>query len=350
LLKPTAPTSAPPSASLESEQARLQQLLQAGQTQEAVKLLSQMAVFCARNQDFERADSYRDQLYEVDSMALKAIVAVNEVIEGEKAKALTPDKRRMWARFFDVLSTEEANAFFFALKELTLETEQNVLTQGQPNDRLYLINQGQLKITHEIESRQALIHTIGAGETVGEDTFFSVNVCTATVTALSRAKLSYLERDRLDGIKIQYPHMESHLQKICGTGRKIFDWLRQKGIDRRAFKRVNLNTKITFQVLTPDDPSSLQRSVIAELWDISKCGLSFYFQSKSPEAVRRLVGRTLGVNFALKVGGKQKEISLTGVVHGVQNHPLDEYSVHLQLRRNFSDEAIKTIFRLADQE
>ena len=46
---------------------------------------------------------------------------------------------------------------------------------------------------------------------------------------------------------------------------------------------------------------------------------------------------------------KQKEVALTGVVHGVQNHPLDEYSVHLQLRRNFSDEAIKTIFRLAEQ-
>ncbi len=334
--------------SLETEQARLKQLLQEGQTQEAVKLLSQMAVFCARHHDFEHADGFRDQLYEVDSMALKAILAVNEVIEAEKAKALTPDRRMLWAKFFDALSTEEANAFFFALRDQTLESEQIVLAQGKPNDRLYLINQGQLKITHEHESRQALIHTIGAGETIGEDTFFSVNVCTATVTTLSKVKLSYLERDKLDGIKIQYPQLEAQLQKLCGTGRKIFEWLRQKGIDRRAYRRVNLNTKITFQVLTPDDPSTLSRLVTAELWDISKCGLSFYFQSKSPEAVRRLVGRTLGVNFTLAAGGKQKEISLTGVVHGVQNHPLDEYSVHLQLRRNFSDEAIKTIFRLAD--
>jgi hypothetical protein len=334
---------------LEAEQSRLKQLLQQGQTQEAVRLLSQMAVFCARNKDFERADSFRDQLYEVDSMALKAIVAVNEVIEAEKTKALTPDRRQMWARFFDALSIEEANAFFFALKDLTLESEHTILSQGQPNDRLYLINQGRLKITHEHETRQALIHTIGPGETIGEDTFFSVNVCTATVTTLSNAKLSYLERQKLDGIRIRFPTLESQLQKICGTGRKIFDWLRQKGIDRRAYRRVNLTTKITFQVLTPDDPSKLQHAVIAELWDISKCGLSFYFQSKSPEAVRRLVGRTLGVNFTLPVGGKQKEISLTGVVHGVQNHPLDEYSVHLQLRRNFSDEAIKTIFRIAEQ-
>ncbi|MBI5062277.1 MAG: cyclic nucleotide-binding domain-containing protein [Desulfatitalea sp.] len=349
-MKPSAPSGAPTSLNLESEQSRLKQLLQEGQTQEAVRLLSQMAVACARNQDFERADGFRDQLYEVDSMALKAILAVNEVIEAEKGRALTPDRRMMWARFFEMLSTEEANAFFFALKEQTLESEQTVLVQGEPNDRLYLINQGQLKITHEHESRQALIHTIGAGETIGEDTFFSVNVCTATLTTLSRVKLSYLEREKLDGIKIQHPLLETHLQKICGSGRKIFDWLRQKGIDRRAVKRVNLNTKITFQVLTPDDPSTLQRSVIAELWDISKCGLSFYFQSKSPEAVRRLVGRTLGVNFTLAVAGQKKEISLTGVVHGVQNHPLDEYSVHLQLRRNFSDEAIKTIFRLAEQD
>lgn len=333
----------------EQEQARLNQLIQNGKTNEAVQLLCQMAMASARNQDFERADGFRDQLYEVDSMALGAIIKVNEVIEAEKSRALTPDRRKLWARFFDGLSAEEANAFFFALKEQSLEAEQKVLVQGEPNDRLYLINQGQLKMTHEREERQALIHTIGAGETIGEDTFFSINVCTASLTALSKTHVSYLERDRLDGIQIQFPLLETHLQKICGSGRKIFEWLRQKGIDRRAYKRINLSTKVSFQVLTPDNTATMQRAVTAELWDISKCGLSFYFQSKSPEAVRRLVGRTLGVRVALTSGGQQKEVALTGVVHGVQNHPLDEYSVHLQLRRNFSDEAIKTIFRLAEQ-
>lgn len=94
----------------------------------------------------------------------------------------------------------------------------------------------------------------------------------------------------------------------------------------------------------------MQQPVAAELWDISKTGLSFYFQSKNAQAVSRLVGRTLGVTFNLTVDGRQKEVALTGVVQGVQVHPLDEYSVHVKLKRNFSDQAINTIRSIAEQK
>jgi len=327
----------------------LQKLIQSGRTEEAVKLLSQLAIACARNNDFERADAFRDQLYEVDNMALSTIVTVNEAIEAEKSKALTPDRRRLWARFFKELTPEEANAFFFALKEVTLDGEQTILRQGQPNDRLYLVNHGQLKMVHDREDKQVLIHTIGAGDTFGEETFFSINVCTVSVTALSKARLNYLERDKLEGIKIQFPTLERSLKKLCGSERKIYDWVRQKGIDRRAQRRINLNAKVWFQVLSTDNNPAMQRPVAAELWDISKSGLSFYFGSKNRQAVRRLVGRTVGVRFQLTSSGKPKEVALTGVVQGVRDHPLDEYSVHIKLRRNFSDEAVKTIYRISEQ-
>ena len=332
------------------QETQLQQLIDSGRTEQAVALLSQLAIACAKQNDFERADLFRDQLYEVDSMALNEIVKVNEVIEAEKSKALTPDRRRLWVRFFDGLSIEEANAFFFALKEMMIDEEQTILHQGQTNDRLFLVNHGQLKMIHEGESRQLLIHSIGPGDIFGEDTFFSINICTVSVTALSKVRVSYLERDRLEGMKIQFPLIGKQLQKICGGGNRIFDWLRQKGMDRRSFKRINFQTKVWFQVLTPDETAAMQRPVAAELWDISKSGLSFYFQSKNSEAVRRLVGRTLGLRFSLVSGGKEKQVALTGLVQGVQNHPLDEYSVHLKLKRNFSDEAIKTIHRIAEQK
>ncbi len=335
-------------AMTEANEATLKQLIETDQTEEAVKLLCKMAMESAKKGDFERADSYRDQLYEVDSMALSAIVTVNEAIEAEKSKTLTPDRRRLWAAFFHELSPEEANAFFFALRDVTLKSETRILEQGQANDRLYLVNHGQLKILHDRDDRQVLIRTLGPGDTLGEQTFFSINVCTVSVVTLSEARLSYLERDKLEGMKIQFPMMERSLQKLCGSERKVYDWLRQKGIDRRVHNRINLNTKVWFQVLTPDENPAMQRPVTAELWDISKSGLSFYFGSKNRQAVRRLVGRTIGVRFNLVSGGKQKEVALTGIVQGVQDHPLDEYSVHLKLKRNFSDDAVRAIHRIAD--
>lgn len=331
-------------------EALIDQLVQEGETQEAVKLLTQMAVDSARNQDFSKADALRDRLYEVDSMALSAIVVVNEVIEAEKSKFLENNRGGLWQRFFDKLPKEEANAFLFALSEMQLAADQVLLYQGEANNRLYFVSQGQLKTYYDGENKKVMIRQQGPGHIVGEDTFFSVNVCTLSVAALSQARLAYLTRERFDILAKQFPLFSRHLQKICLPGKKTFDVLRQKGIDRRKYKRINYQTKLWFQVLSSGSHQTLMKPIAGELWDISKTGLSYYFQHKNRTTVRNLLGKTLGLRFNLTVDGRLKEISLTGVVHGVQNHPLDEYSVHIQLNRKFSDEAINTIRRIAESK
>lgn len=327
--------------------ALIDQLVEEGETQEAVKLLTQMAVDSARNQDFSKADALRDRLYEIDSMALSAIVSVNEVIEAEKSKFLENNRGGLWQRFFDELPKEEGNAFLFALGEMQLPADHVLLSQGTANDRLYFVSQGRLKVYHDGENKKVMIRQLGPGHIVGEDTFFSVNVCTLSVAALSQARLAYLTQERFDILTRQFPFFSEHLQKICLSGNKTFDLLRQKGIDRRKYKRVNYQTKLWFQVLSEGNQETMQKPIAGELWDISKTGLSYYFQFKNKRAVRNLLGKTLGLRFNLTVNGRLKEVSLTGVVHGVQNHPLDEYSVHIQLNRKFSDESMNTIHRIA---
>lgn len=333
---------------ISDQEARLEQYLRAEQTDKAVQLLYQMAVDSARNKDFERAEELRDRLYEVDSMAISVIVKLNEIIEKEKSAALTPDRRSLWSRFFDGLSAEEANAFFFALQNLEMDEDQTVLQQGMTDERLFLVERGQLKVVHDNANKQILIRRLGTGDIFGEETFFSVNVCTASVITLSQVALRYMDRGVLERLRSRFPILESSLHKICCSGRTTYDWLRQKGADRRSARRINLHTKIEVQMLAPGVKNALQRTLTAELWDISKSGLSFYFQSKNKDAVRRLIGKTLGMRLNLSTGNQQKEVALTGIVQGVQNHPLDEYSVHVKLNRQFSDSAIHTLNRLAD--
>jgi hypothetical protein len=167
------------------------------------------------------------------------------------------------------------------------------------------------------------------------------------VKTLTPVRLGYIEYADLEQLEKEHNALKANLEKICATGQSIADVIRQKGIDRRSFKRYNLHCKVWFQLLETDNPKALNRSVTAELWDISKRGLSFYFQSKNREAVRNLIGRPLGVKFNVSIDGKNKTIATTGVVQGVDSHPLEEYSIHLQLNRPFSDEAMKTIARLA---
>lgn len=335
---------------LAEQEAQLEQLIKSGQNEAAIKLLCQLAVECAKKNDFDQAETFRDQLYEVDSMALDAITEINNAIEAEKSKALAPDYRRQWAHIFKGLSPDEANAFFLALKEMTLEDEQFVLQQGNPNERLFLLNQGKLKIIHERDGKQMLIHTLGAGDIFGEDTFFSINVCTVSIKALSKANISYLQRDKLEGITIQYPQLEEKLAQICGRGERIVDWLRQKGMDRRAYERYRFQAKAWFQVLTPGGHDDSSNAIAAKLYDISQNGLSFYLRSEDNDYIRNLTGRTLGLNIIFEVGSKQKDLSLTGMVQGVKGHPQNEYSVHIQLRQNLSKKALGTIVKIAETQ
>jgi CRP-like cAMP-binding protein len=323
-------------------EAMIDHLVEAGQFEQASELLYQLAIENAKKRDFIKSEAFRDRLYEVDSMALTRIVEVNELIEHEKSRAITPDHRRLWARFFEGLSPEEANAFFFALKEEEFDSEALILQQGQRNDRLYLIDKGQLKQIYNNQEKEVLINRLGSGDIVGEDTFFSVNVCTASVKTLTQSRVKYLDRSDLERLKRDHALLDASLRKICCSGRSLFERLRQKGLDRRAFKRFNLNTKMVFQVLSVKE-AALRQAITAEMWDISKEGLSFYFQSKNKEAVRSLIGRTLGVRFQLTIAGEVKTLAVTGVVHGVESHPMEEYSVHLKLNRAFSDQAIKAI-------
>ena len=327
---------------------KVEHYLANGQTDEAFELLYKLAIYSARKKDFVQSEIFRDRLYEVDSTAVSRIIDVNEIIEAEKNKAITPDHRQLWSRFFDGLSPAEANALFLALRKKTIESETEILKQGQANDDLYFIEQGHVNLIYRDKEKELLIQKMGSGDIFGEDTFFSVNVCTFTVKTLTRVHLGIIDRATFQRLKNAHDGLESNLRKICGSGRSISNRLRQKGIDRRSFKRVNLHTKLSFQLLSSNTAEAMRRSVTAELWDISKGGLSFYFQSKNREAVRNLIGRNVGVRFGLRVDGKSRAIALAGIVHGVQSHPLDEYSVHLQFNRRLSDAAIQAIEKVAD--
>ena len=325
----------------------IEDLLEAGHTENAVELLFDLAISSADKKDFLNAEAFRDRLYEIDSMALSKIVKVNEAIENAKNKAFTPEFRKLWSPFFEELSDEEASALFFTLQEQTLESDKVILTQGEPNERLYLVRRGRLKVVYSDRDKELLIYTMGRGDYFGHDTFFSPNVCTASVKTLTEASLGFIERETLDNLPGGLTALASKLKKVCASGMSTFDRINQKGMDRRSFKRIKFNTKVSFQLLPSEDQKAMSRSVKAELWDISKGGLSFYFHSKNSASVKRLIGRKIGVRIKLDGEDRSRVIVAPGTVHGVGSHPMDEYSVHVKFERRFSDAAIKTIQAIA---
>jgi CRP-like cAMP-binding protein len=333
--------------SLAQRKALLKRYASKNEIDKAVTLLCKMAVASAKKGKFDIAEAYRDLLYEMDSNALVAIMKVNEFIETEKKHAKNIGLQHAWPEFFNKLSRDEANAFFHALQPMELEDDYTMLGQGKPNDRLYLVEQGKLKVVFESDNREVLIHQLGRGNVFGEDTFFSVNVCTASVVTLSSVQLKYLDQVHLKRIEQTFPVISDSLQRICAAGKQTYDYLKEKRLDRRAAKRIHLESKIAVQLLTAESSHPMQCTFHADLWDVSKYGLCFHLQSKNREFVRRMIGRSLGIRLKLEINGRFKTAAVTGIVHGVQNHDHQHYSVHVKLNPPFSDMALNTIERIA---
>jgi CRP-like cAMP-binding protein len=334
-------------STVKEKQSLLDHYIQGNEIAKAINLLAQLAVSSAKARDFTNAEVFRDRLYQMDGSALSAILKVNEIIDREKNRAITPIQKNLWPRFFEGLSAQEAGDFFLALRQVEIAGEQVVLEQGRPNDCLYLIYQGRVKLVYQNVQKQILIKNLISGDFFGEDTFFSVNVCTVSAVAFSDVTLGMLDTAALEQLKRRHSLIEENLREVCLSGRSTFDCLRQKGMDRRSEPRIRLRAKVIARVLKAHSDKQPLYTVKGELCDISRQGLSFCFYSKNTDAVRLLIGMALWVRIYLNVNGAIKELDLTGIVRGVQNHPIDELSVHMQLNRPFSPKAMKIIQKIA---
>ena len=182
-------------------EAMVERYLNSGQTGKAFELLYDLAVTCAKKKDFISSESFRDRLYEIDSMALSKIVQVNEIIDAEKEKAVTDDDRNLWSPLLEGLSANQANDFLLSLKKEVVESETQILEQGRTNDMLFLVDQGQVSLYYSDQEKEFLIARMGSGDIFGEDTFFSVNVCTASVKASARTYLRSIDKKSFEKLK-----------------------------------------------------------------------------------------------------------------------------------------------------
>ena len=331
---------------LSKQEEQIEEHIQKGDTAAAVRGLYELIVIYAKDKDFKTAEALRDRLYNTDSMALTEIINANEIIEQEKAGAISVDHRRTWSKLYDRLSTEDAGLLFHALQEQTYDGSQTVYHQGDPNNRLFFVNQGQLKIVHQIEDKEILIKNLTEGSIFGEDSFFSINVCTTSVVTMTAVSLSYLERNMVEGWQTDHPVLESQLREYCLYGDPIEDVLKRKGLDRRIYERLTISTKVSAQVISSDTNQPLSRPFTGILTDISRGVSCFFIHTRNRDTVKTLLGRKLNVGLKVPTKEGPKKVKLVGLVQGAQWHPIDKYSIHLEFIAPLQDAQTKVIQQL----
>ena len=156
------------------KQGLVKNYLDQGNREAAIKLLFELVVTCAKEKNFEAAEAMRSRIFEVDAMALGEIIRSGEIIEEEKSQTIDRGHRETWAKLYDSLSVEEANALYFGLTKATYQARETIFQQGEWKPRLYFINSGQAKIVYFQDDREVFLKAVQPGQFAGEDTFFSL--------------------------------------------------------------------------------------------------------------------------------------------------------------------------------
>lgn len=315
----------------------------------AIKSLLFLIGRYAEKKNFAQAESLREKIIELDSMALSEIIKANEIIEDAKRKPIDEDHQDTWADLYSSLTPDEANTLFVDLQDDYFSPGEIIFSQGEIKTRLFLINQGQAKHLYVQGNREYFIKKVGPGAIAGANTFFDASVCTTSLVTLTGVKVSYLDREILKQWRQTRPDLEKKLRKYSNTHGQIHHLLKRNAQDRRSQKRIPLSGRILVRLVNDND-EPVGKTLGGSLADISVGGLSFVIKAREKDSAQLLLGRKLNVQFLLPP--YMQEVDKNGLAIGVTYNTTSyeekrDYSVHIKLDENFKPGTLNDVAKSA---
>lgn len=325
---------------LSTKEKLVETYLKENKKEQAVEVLFDLIGRYAQAQNFAKAESLREKLFEVDSMALDEIVKSADIIENAKLSAMDQAHTETWSHLYKNLTKEESIALYYGMQTAVYEPEQIIFRQGEMNTNLYLINAGNVKLFYHKDKHAILLNTLGPGDIFGEDTFFTNSTCTTSVMAHSKAKLNIIEKSVLQKWQAEEPNLANKLQDYCAGLEPVKDLLKKKELERRAYPRYEISGSASIQILDKQGSKVFK----GDLEDISASGVSFIMNT-SPTAAETLLGSRLNVKFTLHGAFPEINIDQDGRVVGVHGQLFNEYYINVrweELLDNGEIDRIKT--------
>ena len=313
------------------------ELIDKGQKDAAIKLLVELIIDYADNNDFAKADSLRQTLIQTNSMALTEIISSGEILEEKKAKAIDPNHKSNWRTLYKEFSTEEATEFYFNLKTINIKPGKVIIQQGKLNDKLFFINKGILKATCKSKTREAFLKEIFAGEVCGLSTFFFISIATTSVIADTRVNISYITQKVLSKITEKLSGFDSKLHELCKKLIKInsVDIIKQQSIERRKHQRMPVKGRVAVHLMGADGKPS-EEPFYGILSDLSIGGACFKIKSSTRESARSLLGRKAMIKLIPKNGESKPTETKKGWVVSLEDHLFNDYSISFRFHAPLS--------------
>lgn len=300
-----------------------------GNTSGAVRIFVSLIKKYAGLKDIEKAEAIREKLLHTDSMAVSEIVETAEIIENARSQAIPSYLRKSWAKLNDHFSETETEALYYSMQERIFSPYEYIYTQGDRNDSLYFISEGQANSFFLKGREECILQTLGPGSIAGHDSFFLISVCTSSLVALTPSKINVLTSDSLKRITPTHGGLIPKLKSYCLGLKKPHELLRQKGLARRAHTRFKINGIIIFSVINLEG-KKVTNELRGEMADVSLGGLSFFIKTSDETQARKLLNKRLHMKFRIPVLKDGSKSERTGLIRGVIANMFHDYSIHIK--------------------
>lgn len=119
---------------------------------------------------------------------------------------------------FKELGDDERDALLSLMSETTLKRGESLFHEGDAGDRLYVIVEGKVKLSHTSDDgRENLIAILGPGEIIGELSLFDLGARSSTVTAIAPSKFLYLSHKDMMRYIDEHPTMAKSMLRELAT-------------------------------------------------------------------------------------------------------------------------------------
>jgi len=296
----------------------------------------------AKNGDFAQAEELREKMIELAPMSLKEIIGSAELIEQEKSIRLDPAHLEIWNKLYQTLTEEERNCLFYSLKKIILPAKKIILLHQKFNNRLFFIDKGQITVYRQKENKNVILTQLGPGELLGEYTFCTISLCSASAASLTETHLYYLERSATQSWEINHPALMNKLISFCKQEGHIDEIIKLKTQEEATYPRHSINGRVTANLLAKDGQKSAT-TFRGNLEDISRSGTCFQFKCSKETTARALLNRDLLISFSIEKEEIPLTFSATGKIIQVSFHLYNDYSLHIQFNSLLPHEIIEKL-------
>jgi len=298
----------------------------------------------AEARDFTRAEALRSELLKRCPMALKEIIGSAEIIEDGRAAGIDKQHLAVWDHLYKDLSREEKNCLFYSMKRAKVPPKRVLLAAGSYNTRLFFIDSGKVVILSPGKGKNRVVAQLGRGQLLGEYTFTSISLCSATAVSHTEVDLYCLDSSAMKTWDEKAPGLSEKIERFCLQHGHIEDISQRKKQSLENKPRSPASGRVVGYLLNKEGKKT-ENFLRGALSDISKNGCCIGIKLSNKVMAKALLTRQLMMTFFAEKSSEQAAFQIAGKIVKVSPHIHNDYSIHLKFAEPLTSDRLAMVVR-----